>query len=71
MVFSALTALSLFRLGQIRKGARRPRLRLAAAVVYAAAVACILAMGLVTLTVDSAAGCGTASRAKAPSCGNH
>ena len=48
MVFSALTALSLFRLGQIRKGARRPRLRLAAAVVYAAAVACILAMGLQT-----------------------
>jgi amino acid transporter len=48
MVFSALTALSLFRLSRIRKGARPPRLLLAAAVVHAAAVACILAVGLQT-----------------------
>jgi basic amino acid/polyamine antiporter, APA family len=48
MVFSALTALSLFRLGRIREGARPARLLLVAAVVHAAAVACILATGLQT-----------------------
>jgi hypothetical protein len=48
MVFSALTALSLFRLGRIREGARPARLLLVDAVVHAAAVACILAIGLQT-----------------------
>ena len=47
MVFSALTALSLFRLRRVR-GARPARLHMAAAVVHAAAIVCILAVGLQT-----------------------
>jgi APA family basic amino acid/polyamine antiporter len=49
MLFTALTALSLFRLARLRAGARRPgTLRLAAAVVHAGAVMIILSVGLKT-----------------------
>lgn len=48
MVFSALTALSLFRLRRVHKGPRPARPYLAAAAVHAAAVTCILIVGLQT-----------------------
>lgn len=48
MVFSALTALSLFRLHRTLRGAPPARLHKAAALAYAGAVGCILAVGLQT-----------------------